>query len=137
MRRGSRTVPQIDQRHAKPPAENAERGVARHHPQIAPKRQFQPPSYGIAFDGGDRRFRKQHARGPHGTIARFAQRIEPPCRDGLQVRTGTKGFPRTGQHGHMQGIVGIERSEGVRQRDGRRGIYGVARFRPVDRHDQD
>ena len=129
----------VDQRHAPPPAVDAEDRVGRGHPQVAPERELETAGDGEAFDGGDDRLRQQHPRRPHRTIDRHVGVDVVPAAgaDRLEIGAGAERATGPGQHGDGKVVVGLEGSERRCQRGGGRAVDGVADVGPVDRDDRD
>ena len=125
----------VDQRDAEAPAEHAEHGVGRGHPEVAPHRQLQPPGHGMSFHGGDDRFGERQPGGTHRPWSVLGHPVPGPAGDGLEIGTGAEGAGRTGEYGDGGPFVRVERRECLEERIGGVSVHGVAPRRAVDRDD--
>jgi hypothetical protein len=125
----------IDQRHAEPPAEDTEHGVAGDDTEVAPQGQLQPACHGGALDGGDHRLRQRQPGRSHrpGTVVADGSPIARGER--LEVGAGAEVTAGTREHGDGDGFVGVEGLEGGEQfrRHGR--VDGVAPVGTIHRDD--
>ena len=106
---------EVDERHAEAPAVDAERGVGGGDAQVAPHGQLEPAGDGGALDGGDDRLAEAQPCRPHRARPVIADRAAVTVGEGLEVGAGAEVATRAGEHGHGQGVVGIEGLERLEQ----------------------
>ena len=86
----------------------------------------------MAGDGGDNRFFQETPRRAHPAGALDPLRPESVLGDDFEIGEGAV---RASQHADQGRIVALERFEGLKQRNPRLGIDGVARLWPIDGND--
>ena len=122
----------VHQGNAPAPAVDAEdRGTGR-DAHVAPQRQLQAASHGVALDRGDHGLREHHAGGAEGAVAFQRHAVAASGRDGLQIRTGAEVAAGAGEHGGEALLVRVEGAERFRQARGGLVVHGVAHRRAVD-----
>ncbi len=122
----------VHQRHAPAPAVDAEDGICRRHPHVAPQGQLQPAGHGEPLDRGDDGLGEQHARAPEGAVAGLPQSGSGACGDGFQIRAGAENAIASGEHGNVGRIVCVECRKRLGQGVGGGAVHGVADFGAVD-----
>ncbi len=128
---------EVDERHAEAPAVDAERGVGGGDAQVAPHGQLEPAGDGGTLDGGDDRLAEAQPCRPHRARPVIADRAPVTVGERLEVGAGAEVPAGAGEHGHGQGVVGVERLERLEQQRRRGRVDGVAPLRTVDRDDAD
>ncbi len=123
----------VDERDAPSPAVDAEGGVGRRHPQVAPHGQLEPAGHRMALDRGDDRLGQQHPRRSHRAVTVDGDPVAAPVGDPLEIGTRAERAAGAREHGDGQVVVGLEAAEGVGQRVGRRTVDRVAHLGSVDR----
>jgi hypothetical protein len=124
---------EIHGRNAEPPTIDAERGIARRDPEVAPQGKLQSTGDGGAFDSSDHRFGELQACRTHRAIA-VLDTMATMTRVGLlEVVSGAEGASRAGRDGNMLRSITIETAEGFGQGAHGRRIDRIARRRTVDR----
>ncbi len=127
----------VDERDAPATAEDAEPGVRRRDPEVAPDRELEATGDGVPLDGGEHRLAQPHPGRAHRAVAGLLHLVAALGPDGLEVGAGAEGAAVAVQHRDAGALVGVEGSERVGQ--GRRGgaVDGVAGVRAVQDHRRD
>ncbi|MEY9511933.1 hypothetical protein ABIF16_002664 [Bradyrhizobium elkanii] len=129
---------EIHQRYAEAPAINAEGGVTRDDPKIAPDRKLEAARHGGALDGGDHRLRQLHPRRAHRAVAVLDAVAAMAGRGALEVEAGAERAARAGQDRDRQRRIAIEGAERLRQPLRGLRIDRIARLViAIDGHDRD
>ena len=131
----------IDQGDAPAPAIDAEIGVMRHHPDIAPERELHAAGHGRSLDRRDQRLVHLQPRRAHRSTRRRSVALgkgealddlaleASGIGEGLrifQVPAGAEGTAFAPEHDRGDVRVGVELPEGLRQRDGAVRVHGIA-----------
>jgi len=123
---------EIDQGHAKPAIEDAQRRTTRGHPEVAPQRKLQPTGDGVALDRRDHRLAQHHPRRAHRTLARFAQPVARAGGERLQVKARAEVAARPCEDRDRETVIGVEAPEALSQRRRRLGVDRVPDLRALD-----
>ena len=88
----------VDERHSPATAEDAEPGVLRRDPEVAPDRELEATGDGVPLDGGDHRLPQPQPGRSHRAVAGLLHLVAALGPDRLEVGAGAEGAAVAVQH---------------------------------------